>query len=162
MARARKRADEHTHKPDEPDVFDQVIAGQQLAEGTQQAQPTPAQQSHAHGAEQDEQAGQYQPKWVNNFAKWADDQAGVKLREDRRNKLHTIAFRETAPESAVELLLSRGYQEDPEVKDLFAKPINELRRADSHDEAQELARDVANLVRADKGLPQKGYYISRS
>jgi hypothetical protein len=85
----------------------------------------------------------------------------VKLRQDRKNGLSTIAFKQAPSEVVLDLLDSHGYQFDQEFG-VFAKKVSELRPVESRTESAHLAFDAANIIRGEKGLDRKmSGYVSR-
>lgn len=149
MAKSRK-----TQIADVPegDVFDAAIAAQQ-APGTA-----------IDGAKVNEQEAPvepYKPAYKPRFCRYDDAQAGVQLRTDFPNKLNTIGLRDEPSPRVVELLEAKRFFFDPDMG-VFVKPIKEHAPRAANEEAEELARDVANQIRAEKGLSQKeSYFISR-
>jgi hypothetical protein len=67
---------------------------------------------------------EYKPKWIDRFAEYVDAEAGVKLRQDRKNGLSTIAFKQAPSEAVLDLLDSHGYQFDQEFG-VFAKKVSD-------------------------------------
>jgi hypothetical protein len=121
--RAEQAKPHHSQKKaavEEPmgDVFGQAIAEAQ------------ARQAEDHG--NGEQAEESKPKYDPRPASYVDREAGVKVREDRKNNLMTIALRDEPPGEVTDMLGDAGY-----------------------DEARELAFQAANLIREEAGLPQK-------
>jgi hypothetical protein len=97
---------------------------------------------------------EYKPKWIDRFAEYVNAEAGVKLRQDRKNGLSTIAFKEAPSATVLDLLDSHGYQFDQEFG-VFAKKVSELRPVESRTESAHLAFPAANIIRGDKGLERK-------
>jgi hypothetical protein len=182
MPRPRKLVDVAT---DPNDVFGEQIAAQQAAaEESRQSlheamtETNPGHDGHADHAHQTQHVTQpaqpvagttaspgeaeaYKPVWKDRFEEWVDTQAGVKLRLDRKNGLTTLAYRDQPPADVIELLDSRGFTFDEELG-VFAKKVSDMRPVESRQEAQHLAYDTANIIRAEKGLERKtSYYISR-
>ena len=86
-----------------------------------------AQTSHVSGNETD--AGQDHQKrpWKSRIGHWRDNDAGVRIEEDRRNNLSTIIFKEEPPAKAVKLLQERGWVEDKEGGGWSRKMIRSVR-----------------------------------
>jgi hypothetical protein len=86
---------------------------------------------------------------------WGDFEAGVHLNEDHQNRRMTIRFDEK-PSDDVRTVLKKdhGYQFDGE-NQLWYKRVNPATARQSRTEAEELAFQVANMIRQEKGLEQK-------
>lgn len=93
--------------------------------------------------------------WVARFGTWADYEAGVRLTEDRENRRMMIKFDEK-PSEAVREVMKRehGYQFDGEDQAWY-KRVNFAKPKQSRQEAEDLALQVANMIRAEKELEQK-------
>jgi len=118
--------------------------------------------SHESGSETD--AGQDQQKrpWKSRFGHWRDNEAGVRIEEDRRNNLSTIIFKEEPPANAVKLLQERGWVEDKEGGG-WSRKIDPLRPGESRGKADDTVLEVDNIIREGKGLPpRQSFYISRN
>ena len=86
---------------------------------------------------------------------WGDFEAGVRLNEDHQNRRMTIKFDEKPSEEVRKLMKEEfGYRFDGE-NQLWYKRINLPTARQSREEAEELAFQVANMIRQEKGLEQK-------
>ena len=95
------------------------------------------------------------------FGYWRNKDAGVRIEEDYKNGLTTILFRDPAPAKAQEMLEAVGYIKEGDYA--FSKEIDELRRREHREEAENLVLGATNIVREGKGQPPlKSFYISRS
>jgi hypothetical protein len=138
----------------QPDVFDQAIAARQQAESAQPPQEP--------GTGADLGQGNQKKPWKSRFGHWRDNEAGVRIEEDRRNNLSTIIFREDPPAKALKLLEERGWQEDKEGGG-WSRKIDPLRPGESRATADEIVLELDNIIREGKGLPpRQSYYISRN
>jgi hypothetical protein len=143
----------HDHR-DEPDVFDQAIAARQQAESGQPSQEP--------GSEADIGQGNQKKPWKARMGHWRDNEAGVRIEEDRRNNLSTIIFRDKPPAKAIKLLQDSGWKEDKEAGG-WSKKIDRLRPGKSRATADETVLEVDNIIREGKGLPpRQSFYISRT
>lgn len=96
--------------------------------------------------------------WVARFGSWGDHEAGVRLIEDRQNRLLTIQFDEKPSEAVRKVMKDEyGYRFEPEDQ-LWYKRINQVKQRQSRQEAEQLAFTVANMIREEKGLEQKQSY----
>jgi len=95
-------------------------------------------------------------KWNSRIGGgWGDFEAGVRLNEDHRNRRMTIKFDEKPSEEVRKLMKDEyGYRFDGE-NQLWYKRINPATARQAREEAEELAFQVANLIRHEKGLEQK-------
>lgn len=99
--------------------------------------------------------------WQPLFPYWEDVEAGVKMEEDRQDKLITLYSRTKLPERALDLLDERGWMRDDEVGG-YTIEISELRPRQSRANAEQTARDVANIVRGELGMDERqSLWISR-
>lgn len=134
--RTRRKPAEQAAAP-EKDVFDDAIEARQADEAQKKAT------AHLQGY-------------------WRDNEAGVRIEEDRKNRLTTILFREDPPEAATDRLADAGYKRDGDDR-VYSKKIDGMRAYQHREEAEQLVLDVTNDVREAKGLPpRESYYISRS
>jgi hypothetical protein len=100
-------------------------------------------------------------EYRQHVGSWRDNQAGVRLEEDRTNKLTTILFRDKPPSKAALFLAANGYVQDGE--NAYSKKIDPLRRYEHRAEREDVVLEVTNLVRDEKGLPRReSFYISRT
>lgn len=91
---------------------------------------------------------------------WRNNVAGVRIEEDKRNKLTTIYFREKAPAEAQDYLLDQNWIKEDDYA--FSKKVDPLRTHQHRADADEDVLKVANIVRAEKGLPElTSFYISQ-
>ncbi len=126
-------------------------AGQPAAAAAQQSEtqstpPDTAADSHAAGEKR-------KTTWVKNFGSFTDNLAGVSLNEDRENHLMSISF-VNKPSDAVRTLLKGepyAFRYDPDSK-VWYKRISQVTPAQSRREAQDLAFEVANIIRGEKGF----------
>jgi hypothetical protein len=138
----------------QPDVFNQAIAARQQAES--------AQPSQEPGTEADIGQGNQKKPWKSRMGHWRDNEAGVRIEEDRRNNLSTIIFKEEPPAKAVKLLQEHGWQEDKEGGG-WSRKIDPLRPGESRAKADDIVLALDNIIREGKGLPpRKSFYISRT
>jgi hypothetical protein len=99
--------------------------------------------------------------WQPLFPYWEDVEAGVKVEEDRQDKLITLYSRTKLPAQALEMLEERGWMKDNEVGG-YTMEISELRPRQSRANAEQTARDVANIVRGELGMDEKqSFWLSR-
>lgn len=99
--------------------------------------------------------------WQPLFPYWEDVEAGVKMEEDRQDKLVTIYSRTRLPAQALQVLEERGWIQDDEVGG-YTMQISELRPRQSRANAEQTAKDVANIVRGELGMEEKqSFFISR-
>jgi hypothetical protein len=156
MPKAKKQTETD---PEAPDVFDQAIADRQAAETHQVVRDVAESTNppeHGHAAA----AGLKKP-FVQHFGSWRDNAAGVRLEEDRKNNLTTILFRDKPPAKAQQLLEANGYTKDGD--NGYSKKIDRLRQYEHRAAREDVVLEVANIVRAEKGLPTlESFYISRS
>jgi hypothetical protein len=106
---------------------------------------------------------QHRSSWQARFPQWGDYDAGVHLIEDRQNKRMMIQFDEKPSEAVRALLKSEehGYRFDGEDQ-VWYKKINPGKPIQSRQEAEQLAFQVANLIREEKGLePKKSFSLGR-
>ena len=95
-------------------------------------------------------------KWNSRISGgWGDFEAGVHLNEDHRNRRMTIKFNEKPSEEVRKVMKEEyGYRFDGE-NQLWYKRINPPTARQSREEAEEVAFQVANMTRQEKGLEQK-------
>ena len=139
------------------DVFEQVIADARTRQmdAAQAAQASSSRDGNG-------QTEEYKLKWLDRFEVYVDDDAGVKVREDRKNKRMTIALRSEPPADVTDMLRDGEWIEDCKQHNTWHKHIDDMRPGDPRDEARRLAFKAANLIRAEEGLPLKrSYYSSR-
>ncbi len=131
---------------------EKVESAQEAGDVTQpQADSPPA---DAPGSSAEPEAGK--PRWNSRIGGgWGDFEAGVRLNEDHRNRRMTIKFDEK-PSEEVRQIMKReyGYTFDGE-NQLWYKRINPATARQAREEAEELAFQVANMIRQEKGLEQK-------
>lgn len=86
---------------------------------------------------------------------WTDAEAGVHLNEDHANRRMTIKFDEK-PSEAVRNVMKKehGYQFDSEAQ-LWWKRVNFAKSRQVRNEAEDVAFQVANMIREERGLEQK-------
>jgi hypothetical protein len=102
--------------------------------------------------------GPAKSKWQSRFPEWIDEQAGVRLVEDRQNRRMTIRFAEKPPEAVRKLAKAEyGFKFDFD-DEVWYKRIDPAKPRQSRDEAAELAFNAANLIRQEKGLEQKSSF----
>ncbi len=127
-------------------------SAQELAEVTQtQADAPPA---DAPGSSAAPEAGKSQ--WSSRIGGgWTDAEAGVHLNEDHANHRMTIKFDEK-PSEAVRNVMKKdhGYQFDDEDQ-LWWKRVNFAKARQVRKEAEDVAFQVANMIRQERGLEQK-------
>jgi hypothetical protein len=139
-------------KPKKAEVSDDTVNTSPIQD------PQAEQGAAAAPAEGEAPQGPPKNKWISRFGSWGDYEAGVRLIEDRQNKLMTIKFAEKPSEEVRQLLKSEehGFQFDPEEK-VWYKKISPARPGQSRQEAEELAHTAANMIRQEKGLEQKSF-----
>lgn len=94
--------------------------------------------------------------WLTRFGSWTDAQAGVHLIEDRQNRRMTIRFEERPSEAVRAVIKSEehGFRFDGE-EQVWWKRINPAKPVQAREEAEQLAFQVANMIRGEKGLEAK-------
>jgi hypothetical protein len=119
-------------------------------------QETQPQQEQPTASDAPAASPQRKSTWVARFGYWTDNEAGVRLIEDRQNRQMTIKFVEKPSEAVRTLMKSdeRGFRFDPEDQ-VWYKRINPAKPRQSREEAEQLAFEAANLIRAEKGLEQR-------
>lgn len=107
-------------------------------------------------SESEQQPQPPESTWAAKFGFWSDFEAGVRLVEERDNRRMTIQFGEKPSEAVRTLMKSEpyGFRFDAEDQ-LWYKRINPAKPRQVRIQAEELAFAVANLIRAEKGLPQR-------
>lgn len=127
--------------------------------GDQQAPQVETQAAGA--AETPDAAPARKSTWLARFGSWSDYEAGVHLIEDRQNRRMTIKFDEK-PSEAVRALMKgeqQGFRFDGE-DEVWYKKISQAKPRQSRQEAEELAFQAANMLRAEKGLePRKAFAL---
>lgn len=129
------------------------------AESTQETeevtQPqTDAPSADAPGSSAATEAGKSQ--WTGRIGGgWTDAEAGVHLNEDHANHRLTIKFEEK-PSEAIRNVMKKdhGYQFDGEDQ-LWWKRVNFAKARQVRIEAENVAFQVANMIREERGLEQK-------
>ena len=99
--------------------------------------------------------------WLARFPTWTDAEAGVHLIEDRQNRRMTIKFDEKPSEEVRTLMKGEqyGFRFDGE-DELWYKKVSTAKPRQSRQEAEDLAAQAANLIRAEKGLePKKAFAL---
>jgi len=133
----------------EPDCFDRAIAAQSEMPAREPGQDEP-----------EAEEGPKKSPWKQRFGYWRHEPAGVRIEEDRTNKLTSIMFREKAPEEAQKLLRERGYVKEDDF--VFSRKIDTLRAHEDRKNSDTDVLDVTNIVLKGKGLPQiDNYYITQ-
>jgi hypothetical protein len=99
---------------------------------------------------------------VSWFGIWGDDEVGVRLIEDRRNKRMTILFEDKPSEAVRALMRSEPYRyRAGHEEEVWFKQINPHRPRECREEAEELAFKVVNMMREEKGLePRKAFSLA--
>jgi hypothetical protein len=140
------------------------MAKRKIADTT--GEPAEAAEPTAPEAGREEQADAGPPdvaksKWLPRFEGYTDPEAGVRLIEDRENRRMTIKF-DAKPSKAVLDVMKQesGYRFDGE-DELWYKFINPAKPRQTRAEAEEVVVKVANMVRQDKGLPEKALGFNR-
>jgi len=127
----------------------------QHAETPAQPQDPQADAPAAEGAGFSQSMDAPKSKWVSRFDFWDDYQAGVHLAEDRENHRMTIKFDEKPSEPVRNVMKKEhAYQFDGEDQ-LWWKRVNFAKPRQTRQEAEDLAFQVANMIRQEKGLEQK-------
>ena len=98
--------------------------------------------------------------WLARFPTWTDAEAGVHLIEDRQNRRMTIKFDEK-PSEPIRNLIKKEHEWRFDGEDeLWYKAVSPAKPRQSRQEAEELAFNVANMVREEKGLePKKAFAL---
>lgn len=174
MVRATRRkteikpemTDEQAVANDQGDVFAEATAARQAEEPAKDFQAghhEPNGNGHSNG-----HAAKHQPRhkaWnaaPGEGGHWKRNDAGVRIKENWKDKLHEIITEDRLPQKAVDLLVENGWQYDVKTEG-FSKPMDKLRAHSSRERADEMALAVANIVLAEKGMPElKSFYNSRS
>ena len=91
--------------------------------------------------------------WIKNFGSFTDNLAGVSLSEDRENHIMVIKF-DQKPSDEVRAALKAepyGFRFNPDTQAWY-KRISPATPAQSRREAQDVAFEVANLIRGERGV----------
>jgi hypothetical protein len=132
----------------------------QVAEEAVEQGQREAAETNGHGGGE-VHADEHGREWAKIHDHWRDEEAGVRMERNRQDGLHTIIARDPLPREAVELMEERGFVRDDEVGGYSLK-ISALRPRGSMELAEETVKDVANLVRAEKGMDLKeSFFLSR-
>jgi hypothetical protein len=139
-------------QPDNQDVTGQAAESRAAIASPQD----PPAQPHESASPGDEAADAPRSPWQSRFGSWSDDDAGVRLIEDRQNRRMTIKFVEKPPEAVRSAMKDPeyGYRFDGEEL-VWYKKINAAKPIQARQEAEELAFKVANMIREEKGMEQK-------
>lgn len=135
------------------------VAEQAIEQAQQQAAAET--NGHTNGHTENGHPDDHPREWVKIHDHWRDEEAGVRMERNRQDGLHTIIARDPLPREAIELMEERGFVRDDEAGGYSLK-ISKIRPRGSMETAEETVKDVANLVRAEKGLDLKeSFFLSR-
>ena len=98
---------------------------------------------------------EHKSKWLARFPSWIDPEAGVRLIEDRQNRRMTVKFDEKPEEKVRKVMKEELRWRFDDENQLWYKKMNPATPRQDREEAEQLAFTVANMIREEKGLPQK-------
>jgi len=167
MARTRTKTDEANNEPQSiAGAVDQVVQNAQAGDVFDQAIAARHQQEAAQRQPGDEPPEPAKAEWKQRVGYWRDNEAGVRIEEDRRNGVSTIIFRDDVPDQSMrkakQAMRENGWQEDRH-EGGWSKKIDRLRASQSREDAENMVLAVANIIREEKGLePKQSFYITRA
>ncbi len=160
MVRPKKASSDSVAESGEPSPADHPTAdhpGQELPRIESPTPETPA------AGEMSPPAGELSPAATSSWntrigGGWTDAEVGVHLNEDHRNRRTTIKFDEKPSEAIRKLIKEEhGYRFDGE-NQLWYKRMNPATARQHRTEAEQVAFEVANLIRQERGLAQKSTF----
>ncbi len=148
----------------EPDVFDQAIAARR-AEQARGSEPAPAsgpdaRAAGAKGAKPGERAGPFQPDPFDFYSVAltdAKDGPRVRLYRSRRFNQVAVEFDEKPEQPVRERMHNEGYRWR-EAEGVWTKQLGEF-RASGQLAAERLVIELANIIRAERGLAPVGQAV---